>query len=145
MAKVLVSYFSFTGKTKQLAEAAAEGASNAGAVVEIKESINTTVQDLVDADVWLVATPQTFGTMAAETKRMFERLYVARNELTTKPAFAVVVCHANAPVATLNLMDRFSSVFGFAKAADTLTVDASQLDAGVASSSQLGAALAKAG
>ena len=82
MAKVLVSYFSFTGKTKQLAEAAAEGASNAGAVVEIKESINTTVQDLVDADVWLVATPQTFGTMAAETKRMFERLYVARNELT---------------------------------------------------------------
>ena len=74
MFKVLVSYFSSTGKTKSLAEAAAEGARSAGADVVVKDVASTDIQDFSNADAALIATPQTFGAMAAETKRLFERL-----------------------------------------------------------------------
>ena len=145
MSKVLISYFSFSGKTKQLAEAAAEGARSSGAKVELKEVGDTTVGDLSNADAWLVATPQTFGTMAAETKRLFERLWLAKGEITAKPAFGVIICHAKEPVATLDLTNRFATLFGFEKVGDSVTVDGSQLEAGLEPSRQLGAALATTG
>ena len=72
MSEVLISYFSFSGKTKSLAEAAAEGAESAGARPSSRKSPSTAAADFSGADAILIATPQTFGTMAAETKRLFE-------------------------------------------------------------------------
>jgi multimeric flavodoxin WrbA len=144
MSKVLVSYFSFTGKTKQLAEAAAEGARGAGAEVMVKEAAATTIQDLIGMDALVVATPQTFGTMAGETKKLFERLWLGRTQIAPKLLFGVIICHANEPAATLDLMDKFATYFGFTKVGSSLTVNVAQLEAGKEPSRQLGAALARA-
>ena len=68
MPKVLIAYHSFTGKTKSLAEAAAEGARSAGAEVTLLPASEASVEAVAASDVLLVATPQTFGSLAGETK-----------------------------------------------------------------------------
>jgi|SRR5450756_1826346 len=115
MPKILVTYHSFTGKTKELAEAAARGAESAGADVVLKEVVATTTQDVAGADAILVATPQTFGAMAGDTKKLFERLWQHRQQIAPGKRFAVIVCHSSGPEATLDLMEKFTTYFGFTK------------------------------
>jgi NAD(P)H dehydrogenase (quinone) len=144
MSRVLVSYFSFSGKTRQLAEAAAEGARSAGAEAVVKEVAATNVDDLLTADAFIVATPQSFGTMAGETKKMFERLWMGRDRIEAKPVFAAIVTHATEPAATVDLMKKFGGYFGYGKAADSLTIPVADLEAGKERARQLGASLATA-
>jgi len=145
MSKVLVSYFSFTGKTKSLAEAAAEGARSAGADVVVKDAASTDIQDFSNADAVLIATPQTFGTMAAETKRLFERLWGNRETLGQGKRFYSIVTHATGPAPTVELLDKLGGYFGFAKGAESVTVPVAELEAGKERCQQLGAAAAKSG
>ena len=56
MSQVLISYQTFSGKTKILAEAAAEGAKAAGAETMVKGVADTTAQDMAAADAIVLAT-----------------------------------------------------------------------------------------
>ena len=143
MSRVLISYFSFSGKTKSLAEAAAEGAKSAGAEAIVKEVASTTAADFSGADAILIATPQTFGTMAAETKRLFERLWGQRETLARNKPFAAVITHATGPAPTVELLDKMGEYFGLRKVADSLAVPVAELDAYKERSRELGATLAR--
>lgn len=142
MSKVLITYHSFTGKTKELAEAAAEGAKSVGAEVVFKEAVDTNVQDLVVADAILVATPQPFRIMAGETKKLFERLWKGREQIGEGKPFGVIVCYANDPAATLEAMDKLCGSYKFTKSGDWVAVNRAELEAGKESCCQLGITLA---
>lgn len=145
MTKLLITYHSFTGKTKTLAEAVAEGAKNAGAEVVLKEVINTIIQDLVAADAILVATPQPFQMIAGETTKLFERLWRDRKQIGEGKPFGAIICHTNDPRHSVEAMERLSGYYKFAKVSDWITVNAAELEAGKERCRQLGALLAQRG
>lgn len=142
MSKVVIAYHTFTGKTKVLAEAAAEGAKNAGAEVLLKETADTTIEDLTTSDAILVATPQPFRVMAGETKKLFERLLQDRKKMRGKP-FGVIICHASDPTATMAAMDRMCSYYSFRKVSEWIAVNNAEIESGKERCRQLGATLAK--
>ncbi len=142
MSKVVIAYFSFTGKTKTLAEAAADGAKKAGAEVVLKEAAGISAADVAGADVFVVATPQTFGTMAGETKKLFERLWMQKDQIGKAGTFAGIICHASEPAATLNMMEQLAGYFGFSEVKKTLTIPVAELETGQDRCRELGATLA---
>ena len=142
MSHVLIAYHSFTGKTKGLAEAAAEGARGAGAEVEFSHVKDVSVDAVAAADILLLATPQSFGTPAGETKELLERLWMGKDQLPKGKGFASIVCHADEPVGTSGLFAKLPDYFGFAAVQEPLLVAADQVEDGRAQARELGVALA---
>ena len=92
MAKILVIYHSQQyGKTKEIADAIAEGARETGAEVA---AINTneqrvTLNDLMGADAVAIGTPDYYSYVAGTIKTLFDDLYLwdkAGKAVTGKPA-----------------------------------------------------------
>ena len=144
MPKVLIVYHSFTGKTKSLAEAAAEGARSAGAEVTLIPAREASVEAVAASDVLLVATPQTFGSLAGETKKLFERLWLGKDKLGSEIGFASIICHSQEPAATQELFTALPGYFGFATLQPPLLVSAAEIEAGREQARPLGSAVAKA-
>jgi len=98
MAKILVIYHSQQyGKTKEIADAIADGAREAGADVE---TINTnerrvTLNEMMTADAVAIGTPDYYSYVAGTIKTFFDDLYLwdkAGKAVTGKPA-AVFYSH----------------------------------------------------
>jgi len=144
MSQVTVIYHSFTGTTKQLAEAAVEGAKEAGAEAVLVAASEAGVKDLADATAVLVAMPQSFGTMTGEVKSMFERFYVQKDEIKGELPMAVIVNHFNDPDMTLGLMTGITGALGFVPFGEWLKLNAGELESNLSVARELGAALANA-
>jgi NAD(P)H dehydrogenase (quinone) len=138
----LIVYHSFTGKTKSLAEAAADAARSAGAQVTLREASAASVEDVAASDVPVVATPQTFGSLAGETKKFFERLWLAKDKLGRHLGFASIICHSQEPPATRELFTALPGYFGFVSVQEPLLVSAGEVDAGREKARNLGIAVA---
>lgn len=128
MSSVLIAYHSFTGKTKSLAEVAAEGARSAGAEVQLSLVHDVSVAAVAAADVLLIATPQTFGTPAAATKDLLERLWMGKDQLPQGKGFASIVCHASEPAGTSDLFAKLPGYFGFAAVQEPLVIAAKEVE-----------------
>ena len=142
MSSVLIAYHSFTGKTQSLAEAAAEGARSAGAEVQLSPVHDVSVAAVAAADVLLVATPQTFGTPAAATKDLLERLWMGKDQLPKGKGFASIVCHASEPAGTSGLFGQLPGYFGFSAVREPLIVSVEHVEEGRDGARELGAAVA---
>lgn len=145
MSKILITYHTFTGKTKTLAEAAAEGAKNSGAEVVLKEAAATTVQDLAAADAIIVATPQPFKMLAGETMKLFERLWRDRDKIGQGKPLGVIVCCVNDASASFQAMKSLANHFKLTPSGNWVEVRTAALDTGKEDSYALGAELAKRG
>jgi multimeric flavodoxin WrbA len=144
MPQVLISYQTFSGKTKILAEAVAEGVKTAGAEAVVKGVVDTTIQDMAAADAIVLATTQPFRTMAGETKSLFERLWKDKEQINPGKPIGFIVCHvADDATPTLEAMKGLAKLYGFVSAEDGVAVHAAKLDEGKERCRQLGAALAK--
>lgn len=100
--KILVLFYSFTGKTAQLAQYIAEGAREIdGAVVEIKQVPElipgkgnfanvpiATMEDLTSADGVAFGTPVHFGSFASQLKQFIDQLspVFVKGTMVGKPA-----------------------------------------------------------
>jgi len=142
MSSVLIACHSFTGKTKSLAEAAAEGARSAGAEVQLSPVQDVSVEAVAAADALLLATPQTFGTPAGATKELLERLWMGKDQLQPGKGFASIVCHAHEPAGTSDLFAKLPGYFGFTAVGEPLLVSAEEIEDGRKRARELGAALA---
>jgi NAD(P)H dehydrogenase (quinone) len=69
----LISYYSKSGNTEEMAKAVAEGIASAGVKVIRKRVERTTLQDLLNADGIILGSPTYYGTMAAEMKALIDR------------------------------------------------------------------------
>lgn len=142
MSTVLIAYHSFTGKTKSLAEAAAEGARSAGAEVQLSEAKDVSLDAVAAAGALVLATPQTFGTPAGETKLLLERLWLGKDQLPKGKKFASIVCHAEEPAGTCDLFAGLPQYFGFAAVEEPLVIHVSEVENGREQARKLGAAVA---
>jgi len=94
MSRVLIVYHSLTGDDQ---ESRRDGGRRSPQCRRRSNSAGSKC-GLVDAEagteVLVVATPQTFGTLAVETKKPFERLWPGKDGLGSDSGFASIVCQA---------------------------------------------------
>ena len=92
MVKILVIYHSQQyGKTKEIADAIAEGARETGAEVAAinTNELRVTLNDLMAADAVAIGTPDYYSYVAGTIKTLFDDLYLwdkAGKAVTGKPA-----------------------------------------------------------
>ena len=128
MPKVLIVYHSFTGKTKSLAEATAEAARGAGAEVTLLEASAACGQRGRKRRARR-RHAATFGSLAGETKKFFERLD-RKGQARGQNRFCWHRLHAEEPAATRKLHS--AAHFGFTTLQAPLLVPVGELDAGQA-------------
>jgi flavodoxin len=143
MSKVLVVYHSFTGKCQSLAEAAAEGARSAGAEVVVRDAAGVTAADLSAADAVIIGTPQPFGSVAGETKKLFERLWPEREKVGTGKPLGAFVCYGSTdPSGSFEFLEKWGSRFGLERKGQWVTAKRDEAEAGREPCRQLGADIA---
>ena len=145
MSKILVVYQSFEGKTKSLAEAAAIGAASTGAKTELKEITLAGPDDLSNTDGVILATTQPFDSMAGDTKRFLEKLWIGRDKIHKDTPFAAIICYKTNPKATEDSIRTISGYLGLKSAVGWLAVKADDFEAGKEHARQLGIAVAQGG
>ncbi|MBU2617567.1 MAG: NAD(P)H-dependent oxidoreductase [Euryarchaeota archaeon] len=90
MVKVLVTYYSKTGHTEELAKAVAEGVREAGGTAALKKVSEVDVAELPTYDGIIIGSPVYFGTMASEVKKLIDDSISVRRKLEGKVGAAFV-------------------------------------------------------
>ena len=76
MKTLAIIWYSWTGGSRQLAEAAREGALDVGGVdVRFLAAENAQSSDLLESDGYIFACPENLGSMSGMMKEMFDRAY----------------------------------------------------------------------
>ncbi|MEN8614249.1 flavodoxin domain-containing protein [Dehalogenimonas sp. THU2] len=145
MGKIVIGYQSFTGSCKALAQAAAEGVAQAGGKAEVKNITETSASDLANADAFILVTTQPFQSLAGDTKKFFETLWPAREQVRKGLSFAAIICHANEAVDSAAALDKFATYLGWKKFGDWVLAAPAELEVGKISARQLGIAVAQGG
>ena len=84
MAKILILFYSRTGNTKQMAEAVAEGAKQAGAETTVCDVENCTLEQLLEHDGIIAGSPTYYGIVAGELKKFFDKSVKYHTQLEGK-------------------------------------------------------------
>ena len=72
MAKGIVIYYSRSGNTKQMAEIICKSMNDAGLTTDCKDIKDVKVDDLLGYDAIVMGSPNYYGHMAAEMKKLFD-------------------------------------------------------------------------
>jgi len=89
---LLIVYDSVTGGARQMAQAAARGASAAGEVETLlKHASDAGAEDVLGADGYLFVTPEMLAALAGRMKYFFDRTYYAALERIEGRPYALLV------------------------------------------------------
>lgn len=78
--KILVLYYTRSGNTKKLAEAVAEGITEAGAEAVLRTTDDVQKEDFVECSGVIAGSPVYFGTMAWPLKKVFDDFVTVRRD-----------------------------------------------------------------
>jgi multimeric flavodoxin WrbA len=93
MKTLLIVYHSMTGGTRQMAQAAAEGASAETSVqVKLRPAVDAGADDLLNADGYIFATPENLAAISGMLKDFFDRTYYAVLEQLNGRPYASLIC-----------------------------------------------------
>ena len=130
MKQLLIVWWSMTGGTRQLAEAAAAGARAAIAEAEAVDEVEVVLKpaseagpdDVLAASGLIVATPENLASMAGMMKDFFDRCwYPVLDRINGRP-FAAIVCAGSDGQGALRQIDRFATGWRLQTVADPLLV-----------------------
>jgi multimeric flavodoxin WrbA len=89
---LLIIYHSATGGTRQMAEAAALGASDPEITVRLLRAQDAVARDVTEADGYLFAAPENLAALAGVMKDFFDRTYYPALEKTNGRPYATLIC-----------------------------------------------------
>ena len=90
---LLIVWHSQTGGTRQMAEAARDGAVASGDVtVRLLHARDAGPQEVLDADGYLFATPENLAAISGQLKDFFDRSYYAALEQLNGRPYASLIC-----------------------------------------------------
>jgi multimeric flavodoxin WrbA len=93
MKTLLIVFHSLTGGTRQMAEAAAAGASSEPDVaVRLLAAADTEPSDVVAADGYIFACPENLAAMAGRMKDFFDRTYYPALDRINGRPYATLIC-----------------------------------------------------
>ncbi|HRO59876.1 MAG TPA: NAD(P)H-dependent oxidoreductase [Burkholderiaceae bacterium] len=130
MKRLLIVWWSMTGGTRQLAEAAAAGAraaldeAEASAEVEVvlKPADKAGPDDVLAASALVVATPENLASMAGMMKDFFDRCWYPVLDRVNGRPFAAIVCAGSDGQGALRQIDRFATGWRLNPVAEPLLV-----------------------
>jgi multimeric flavodoxin WrbA len=93
MKTLLIVFYSRTGGARQMAEAAAQGASEERAVtVELVPAAQAGPANVLNADGYIFATPENLAALAGVMKDFFDRIYYPVLDRISGRAYATLIC-----------------------------------------------------
>ncbi|MEM3692587.1 MAG: NAD(P)H-dependent oxidoreductase [Candidatus Bathyarchaeia archaeon] len=144
MVKVLVLYYSRTGRTETLARAVAEGISSVeGATPKVLRVGDATLEDLISSDAVAFGSPNYFGYMSGLMKDFFDRLWSIRDKVAGIPA-AAFTSGGGASNSALLSLERMIEAFRMEKACNGIVSSGIPTTRDLDACKKLGEALAKA-
>ncbi|HOW46315.1 MAG TPA: NAD(P)H-dependent oxidoreductase [Rubrivivax sp.] len=123
MKTLLIVWQSMTGGTRQMAQAAADGAADeAGVQVRLLAALQAGPEDLLGADGCLFATPENLASMAGLMKDFFDRCYYpALGRIEGRP-YAAMVCAGSDGQGAVRQIERICAGWRLKAAAPALIV-----------------------
>lgn len=122
MKHLLLIWHSQSGRTRQLADAAAEGIRTLADEVELRmlRAADANLDDLLWADGLLLATPENFGYMCGALKDFMDRTYYpAENKTIGLPYALIVSCDTDGSGA-VRAVERIATGYGWKPVAEPL-------------------------
>jgi len=93
MKRLLIIHHSMTDGTRQMAQAALEGAmGESNIAVAGMHAAETAAEDLLEADGYIFATPENLASMAGVMKDFFDRTYYPVLERLNGRPYAAMIC-----------------------------------------------------
>ncbi len=93
MPRLLIVYHTLTGGTRQMAEAAAVGASTeSGVIIRLISASQAQPDDVLSADGYIFATPENLAAMAGLMKDFFDRTYYPVLEHIAGRPYGTLIC-----------------------------------------------------
>ncbi|WP_374005319.1 flavodoxin family protein [Delftia lacustris] len=91
---LLIVYHSMTGGTRQMAEAARDGAAAEGQGVQVRllHASEAGPDDVLSADGYLFATPENLAAISGQFKDFFDRSYYAALDHLNGRPYACLIC-----------------------------------------------------
>ena len=91
---LLIVYHSMTGGTRQMAEAARDGAAAEGQGVQVRllYACEADPDDVLSADGYLFATPENLAAISGQLKDFFDRSYYAALDRINGRPYASLIC-----------------------------------------------------
>jgi multimeric flavodoxin WrbA len=93
MKKLLIVFQTMTGGTRQMAQAAAEGAAlESGIQVNLIQAAKANAAEILEADGFIFATPENLAMMSGLMKDFFDRNYYAALDRIAGRPYATLIC-----------------------------------------------------
>ena len=123
MRTLLIVYHSQTGGTRQMAEAAAEGARREGGVhVRLLHASQAGPDDVLQADGYVFATPENLAAISGVLKDFFDRSYYPALERLNGRPFASLICAGSDGHNAARQIDRIATGWRLKAVAEPLIV-----------------------
>ncbi len=103
--RLLIVYHSQGGKTQRMADAVHRGACEETSVeTRLQRAFDTSVHDVLDADGYVLGTPENFGYMSGALKDFFDRTYYpTEGKLSARPYAVFIGCSNDGSGALRNI------------------------------------------
>lgn len=120
MKRLLIVYYSYTGGTEQMAEAAAAaGRGEEGTDVRLMRAEDCQPDDLLAADGYIFATPENLAAIAGVMKAFFDRCYYpVLGKIQGRP-YAAMICAGSDGENAKSQLERIATGWRLKKVIDT--------------------------
>lgn len=120
MQTLLIIYYSYTGGTQQIAEAAARAAEGGSAIrIILKPAQDCEPADLLGAEGYIFATPENLAAIAGVMKAFFDRCYYPLLEQIEGRPYAAMICAGSDGENAKQQVERIAKGWRLKKVIDT--------------------------
>lgn len=145
MPKLLIVYHSKAGKTKSMAEAVFEGATDeliSDVEVSMQQALRCGADELLAADGLILGTPENFGYMSGGMKDFFDRtFYEVEGKIKPLP-FGIFIGAGNDGTGALTAIRRIAKGYPFIEVQEPIVVKGELKEEDLTKCRELGMALA---
>lgn len=122
MKTLLIVYHSRTGGARQMAEAAARGASTGEVQVRLIPAAEAVADDVLQADGYIFVMPENLAAIAGVMKEFFDRTYYAVLDRIIGRSYAMLVCAGSDGANAVRQAERICTGWRLRKAAESIIV-----------------------
>ncbi len=123
MKQLLIVYHSYTGGTRQMAQAAAQGAAREPSVaVKLTTAAETDAESVLQADGYLFACPENLAAMSGQMKDFFDRTYYPVLDRIQGRPYATLVCAGSDGTNAARQIERIATGWRLKAIADPIIV-----------------------
>ena len=123
MKQLLIVYHSYTGGTRQMAQAAAQGAAREPTVaVKLTTAAETDAESMLKADGYLFACPENLAAMSGQMKDFFDRTYYPVLDRIQGRPYATLICAGSDGTNAVRQIERIATGWRLKAIADPIIV-----------------------